>query len=198
MLKERNDSFWIRIYANWWGIELGKGCSFNGFCKFRRPPGSNIVIGERCRFLSSFSSNLHGINRPCMISTLNRNSSIIIGDNSGFSGSVICSAVSVKIGSRVLCGANTLITDTDSHSLYFSERHPEHFNKKPNQKMENVGMAPVEIKDDVFLGTGVTVLKGVIIGRGTVVGANSVVSKSLPDDVIAFGQPAKVIRKITD
>lgn len=53
---------------------------------------------------------------------------------------------------------------------------------------------PVVIEDNVWLGEFVSVLPGVTIGKGTIVGANSVVSKSLPPNVIAVGIPAKPIK----
>ena len=52
------------------------------------------------------------------------------------------------------------------------------------------------LEDDVWLGTGVTVLAGVRIGRGTVVGAGSVVTRDLPAGVVAVGVPARAVRSI--
>ena len=54
---------------------------------------------------------------------------------------------------------------------------------------------PVVIEDNVWLCEFVSVLPGVTIGKGTIVGANSVVSKSLPPNVIAVGSPAKIVKK---
>lgn len=54
----------------------------------------------------------------------------------------------------------------------------------------------IVIEDDVWLATGVTVLAGVRIGRGTVVGAGSLVTRDLPPNVIAAGNPARVIRSL--
>lgn len=54
----------------------------------------------------------------------------------------------------------------------------------------------IVLEDDVWLGTGVTVLAGVRIGCGTVVGAGSVVTRDLPPGVIAAGVPAKVMRSL--
>ena len=57
---------------------------------------------------------------------------------------------------------------------------------------------PVTICDDVWLGGNVVVNPGVTIGQGSVIGAGSVVTKDIPANVIAAGNPCKVIREITD
>jgi acetyltransferase-like isoleucine patch superfamily enzyme len=170
---------WTRLVADWWGVSLGKGCLFYGHPKFNRIPRSRIVIGSGCKFNSSPSSNLIGVNRPCILSTLAEGAAIEIGSNCGFSGTVIGSAARIFIGDNVRCGANTLITDTDWHT------------DDPRTGPD----APIEIGSNVWLGVNVTVLKGVSIGCGTVVGAGSIVAGSLPGNVIAAGAPARVIRK---
>ena len=78
------------------------------------------------------------------------------------------------------CGANTLITDTDWHT------------DDPRTGPD----APVTIKKGVWLGVNVTVLKGVTIGENTLVAAGSVVTRSLPANVVAGGVPAKVLKHI--
>jgi len=50
------------------------------------------------------------------------------------------------------------------------------------------------VKDDVWLGLGVAVLDGVTIGKGAVIGAGSIVTKNIPDEAIAVGTPARVIK----
>jgi acetyltransferase-like isoleucine patch superfamily enzyme len=57
-----------------------------------------------------------------------------------------------------------------------------------------IEFAPVVIKDDADLGVGATILPGVTIGRGVQVGAGAVVSRDLPDYVVAAGVPARVLR----
>ena len=57
-------------------------------------------------------------------------------------------------------------------------------------------VAPVTIESNVWLGSDVTVLKGVTIGRGSVIGAKSLVNQDIPGDVVAFGIPARVQKKI--
>lgn len=173
-------TFWERIAARWWGVRLGPDCSFLGRARFFRHPRSQITIGAGCSFRSSPASNLIGVNRPCIISTLSENAEISIGPNCGFSGTVISSAVKIFIDDNVRCGANTLITDTDWHT------------DDPRTSPD----APVTIGKGVWLGINVMVLKGVTIGENTLVGAGSIVTQSLPPNVIAAGTPAKVIRPV--
>ncbi len=174
------DTFWSRLLSYWWGVSLGHGCHFLGLPCFRRHPRSSITIGDNCEFLSSHTSNLIGINRPCIMSTLAEGAVIEIGANCGFSGTVIGCAARIVFGDNVMCGANTLITDTDWHT------------NDPRTGPD----APVFIGKNVWLGVNVGVLKGVTIGENTMVAAGSIVSQSLPPNVIAAGSPAKVIREI--
>ena len=58
--------------------------------------------------------------------------------------------------------------------------------------------APVVLEQNVWLGEGTRVLKGVTIGENTVVGAGSVVSRSLPANVVAAGNPARAIKPLPD
>ena len=129
-------------------------------------------------FILRVSSVLKDI--PCMVSTIARNAEIHIGDNCGFSGTVIGAALSIKLGDNVRCGANTMITDSDWHS-----------------DDPRIGKnAPVVIEDNVWLGYGVKVLKGVHIGENSVIGAGSIVTRDIPANVVAAGNPCKVIRYI--
>ena len=107
----------VRAYieAKWWNVEIDDNCWFDGRAHFKRHPGSNIIIGSGCGFNSRPNSNLIGVNRPCMISTLAENATIEIGTGCGFSGTVIGCAKKIVLGDGVRCGANTLITDTDWH-----------------------------------------------------------------------------------
>lgn len=171
-------NFRARLYARWWGVQLGRGGTFVGQPRFYRHPDSRIFIGTNCKFNSSHASNWIGVNRPCLISTLKEGAVLSIGSGCGFSGAVVACAHNISIGHNVRCGANTLITDTDWHADD-SRAGPDN---------------PVKICDNVWLGVNVTVLKGVVIGEGTLVGVGSIVTASLPPRVVAVGVPARVIR----
>lgn len=115
-----------------------------------------------------------------MISTISRKAKITIGNNCGFSGTVIGAALKITFGDNVRCGANTMITDSDWHS----------------DDSRTGKDAPVIIDDNVWLGYGVKVLKGVHIGKNSVIGAGSIVTKDIPANVIAAGNPCRVIKQI--
>lgn len=179
-------------YAFVWSVNIAPGCTFVGVPSFSRTRESSIRIGRDSRLLSSTGSNRHGLNRPCMISTLRPGAEIVIGEGAGLSGTVICAAVSVTIGDFVLIGANTTITDTDSHPITFQDRTVDL--EQPRGADALVRVAPVVIESGVFIGMHSLILKGVRIGRGTVVGAGSVVSSDLPEFCIAAGNPARPIK----
>ena len=173
-----------RLYALLWGVQLGEGCCFYGRTHFRRVEFSSIVIGDKCRFRSNVDSNFVGINRPCMVSTLSSTAMIDIGPMCGFSGTVIAANKSIQIGANVLCGGNVTISDTDWHGIKSCERR------------ESGLSANIVIEDNVWIGLNAIVLKGVTIGKNTIIGAGSVVNRSLPPNVIAAGQPSRIVRNL--
>ena len=96
----------------------------------------------------------------------------------------------IVIGSRVLIGPDVKIY-TATHPINSNER----FQKKANKDTYVVTMAkPVEIGDDVWIGGGSIILPGVSIGKNCTIGAGSVVTKSIPDNSVAYGNPCRVIR----
>lgn len=175
-----------KLKAWLWGVELGSSTRFFGGMEFKKYPRSEIRIGEQCTFRSRFRSNLVGINHPCAITTHRREARISIGRHCGFSGVVIAAKESIRLGNDVLCGANTVITDFDWHGVDPAHRRDD----------DAILSAPVVIGDNVWLGMNVVVLKGVTIGENSVIAAQSVVTGSIPANVLAGGIPAKVIRSL--
>lgn len=107
--------------------------------------------------------------------------------NSPLIGTSIVSMSQVTIGSRVRFAPNVVIMDTDGH---VTERGAG------NAKPLPIASAVV-IEDDVWIGYGATILKGVTLGTGAVVGAGSIVTKSVPANTIVAGNPAKPIVRRT-
>ena len=107
---------WGRYYKFFaWcrGVEFLGACEFMGRPKFKLYPGTRVIVGNGCRFLSGHTDNLIGINRPCIISVYNRGTVVEIGEGCGFSGTVIGAFAGGQTyrPQRVKCGVNTLITD---------------------------------------------------------------------------------------
>jgi len=96
----------------------------------------------------------------------------------------------IIIEDNVLIGSNVLITD--------------HFHGEISLKM--LAISPmnrpiyskggVVIRQNVWIGENVTILPGVTIGKNSIIGANSVVTKSIPENCIVAGNPAKIIRQL--
>jgi acetyltransferase-like isoleucine patch superfamily enzyme len=91
----------------------------------------------------------------------------------------------IEIGPNTLIGANCEIIDSDFHDL----------NPK-TRKGGPVKTAKVIIKENVFISSNVKILKGVTIGKNSVIANGSVVTKSIPEGVLAGGIPAKVIKSL--
>lgn len=113
-----------------------------------------------------------------------------IGSNVHFGyGAHIGCVYSIVIGDNLLTGRNTLIIDHNHGMGTMAEKETAPVNRPLYVK------GKIEIGNNVWLGENVAVLSGVAIGNNVTVGANSVVTKDLPDNCIAVGVPAKVIRK---
>jgi lipopolysaccharide O-acetyltransferase len=121
------------------------------------------------------------------------NKLIIFGDNCQLNDYVHIGAIeSITIGDNVLIASKVFITD-HNHGDYRNnvENHLSPVDRK-------LFSSPVHIGNNVWLGEGVMVMPGVSIGNNVTVGAGSIVTKSLPDNCLAVGVPAKVIRKFMD
>lgn len=101
--------------------------------------------------------------------------------------SIIDCHYSISIGNRVQIGPHCYIGDSD-HNLNVDIRKPHH-------RMGNT-YAKVKIEDNVWIGAGVIVLKGVTVGKNSIIAAGSVVVKDIPENVLAAGVPARVIKNI--
>ncbi|WP_242927962.1 sugar O-acetyltransferase [Pontibacter vulgaris] len=110
---------------------------------------------------------------------------IIVGEKVFFNfNCVVLDVMPVTIGSRTLFGPNVQIY-TATHPLNYKERATGlEFAK------------PITIGEDVWIGGSAIINPGVTIGKRSVIGAGSVVTKDIPADVFAAGNPCKVIREL--
>ncbi|MBP4134398.1 sugar O-acetyltransferase [Gallibacterium anatis] len=135
------------------------------------------------RLLGKCGDNLH-INSPFFC---DYGFNIEVGDN--FFANHQCTILDsgkVSIGDNVMFAPNV--------SLY-TVGHPLHYQQR-NQGYEQA--KAIIIKDNVWIGGSCVILGGVTIGENSVIGAGSVVTKSIPPNSLAFGNPCRVIREIND
>lgn len=90
----------------------------------------------------------------------------------------------IQLGKKVFVGPNC---------GFYTAIHPLDYVKRA-EGLERA--EPIIIGDDVWIGGDVTILPGVKIGRGSVIGAKSLVTKDIPENVMAFGNPCRVVKKI--
>lgn len=97
---------------------------------------------------------------------------------------VVLDVTPVKLGNRVLCGPNVQM---------YAATHP--VDALTRGTLIEYGK-PITIGDDVWVGGSAIICPGVTIGSRSVIGAGSVVTKDIPEDVFAAGNPCRVIRKL--
>lgn len=142
--------------------------------------GRNIHLGKFAQIICSSDNKVRFTTWPGKTT----HAEIIIGDYCLISpGTRISAAQSIRIGDNCMLAANVYISDSDWHGVYNRIR-PFRCTK------------PVILENNVWLGESVIVNKGVTIGENSVIGAGSVVTKSIPANVVAAGNPARVIKQI--
>lgn len=140
--------------------------------------------------LHTMFNNFHSVgwNSKCYI-RVEKNASLVVGDYSGINGVAICCSQEIRIGKYVKIGGGTCISDSNHHSLDYKER-------RLDSDLTKIRMAKIVIEDDVFIGAGCYIGKGVSIGARSIIAQGSVVVKDIPSDCIAGGNPCKVIKQI--
>lgn len=142
--------------------------------------GDNVSFGvERSNLF--YSSYIY-------IDVRKKSSKLYIGSNTIINNntSIISDGSSISIGKNCLCGVNLQIMDSNFHDL----------NPLTRFSGGSVERDDVTIGNNVFIGNNVTILKGAKIGDNSVVANGSIVLGNIPNNVIAGGTPAKIIRKI--
>lgn len=100
-------------------------------------------------------------------------------------------ADSVRIGRHCLLAGGVVVQDFDGHPLDALQR-------RAGEPTPLDQIREVTIEDDVWIGGRATILKGVTIGARSIVAAGAIVTKSVPPDSIAAGNPARIVRRLAD
>ncbi|MFN8353463.1 MAG: acyltransferase [Spirosomataceae bacterium] len=148
----------------------------------------SLVIGPNFSANSGQDANPIGGDTILRLIVQNQQATLTIGHHVGISNSTIVCWDHIVIGNHVIIGGGCKIWDTNFHSL------------NPHIRMsgadDNILTKPVFIDDYVFVGGGVTILKGVHIGKHSVIAAGSVVYDDIPAGVLAGGNPCQIIRSL--
>lgn len=163
----------------------------------------DAVIYKQAHIYNSNSKNAITIGKGShivgMLLTAKNAGAINIGNNSYIGeGSRLYSVLKITIGNNVQIAHNVNIFDNNIHSIDPIERQKEFISNTTQGfiKINDWHEKEVAIGDNVWIGTNCIILKGVTIGENTIVAAGSVVLKDLPPNVIAAGNPAKIVKII--
>lgn len=165
------------------GVVFGKNIQIPGKVSWLIR-GARITIGDNFYLSSGNGVNPIASNLQADV-YVEPGATLTIGNNVGMSSTRLWIHESARIGNNVKIGGCVLITDTDAYPMDYVARRSSN---------EGTKSAPVVIEDDVWVGAHCIILKGVTIGARSIIGAGSVVTKSIPADCVAAGNPCKVIK----
>jgi acetyltransferase-like isoleucine patch superfamily enzyme len=187
-----------RIQDDWWsgkpipenvcwgeGFYCETGQVFRQF-KSQRRPGLEFGNHVSCYAACSFAIGENGFCR--------------VGDFTLLVGALLLADELIEIGSHCLISWNVGIADTDFHPIEAAQRRLDAEALAPFYKdrppRPSIRTAPVRIADNVWIGMGAVVLKGVEIGENSIVAAGAIVTKSVPPNVVVAGNPATVVKHL--
>lgn len=169
-------------------LRVGDKVLFHGIPVFELYSRDSLYVGDGTMINSSNIFYHLSMHSRCKFVANTKESKILIGANSRLHGVCINAREMVEIGSNVLIAANVSIVDSNGHEVSLPDPLKRIFTRGET--------SPVKICDGVWVGANSIILPGVTIGEGSVVAAGSVVSKSVPSNVLVAGVPAKIIREI--
>ncbi len=182
------NSNWFKIIMKLMKVKYGKNLLLKGVPFIFNKRGGKLFLGDNVTVKSSFMSNLIGLYSRTIIITRTSEAEISIGNNVGISGATIYARKSISIGDNTLIGGNVKILDNDFHPVEIEARNAD--------IKEKIGVKPIIIGRNCFIGCNSIILKGTEIGDGCVVGAGAVVSGKFEDNCVIAGNPAKVVKKL--
>ena len=165
-------------------IRLGDGCFLerrDTFERFRSERDPGLVLGDGTTVYTWTTFNV------------DPTGCIEIGRDCVLVGAVFMCADAISVGDRVVISYNVTIADSDFHPIDPAERRLDAIANAPGgnrSRRPTIRTAPVVIEDDVHVGIGAIVLKGVRIGTGARIGAGAVVTHDVQPGGFVQGNPA--------
>jgi acetyltransferase-like isoleucine patch superfamily enzyme len=169
-------------------VRIGAGCMLerrDSFARFHSARSPGLVLGDRVRVYTWTTFNVESTGY------------LEVGDDSVLVGAVFMCAESIALGRRVVVSYGVTIADSDFHPHDPELRKRDAIANAPQGDRKTRPpyiTRPVTIEDDVWIGIGAIILKGVRIGRGARIAAGSVVTSDVSPDAVMEGNPAKRIQ----
>jgi acetyltransferase-like isoleucine patch superfamily enzyme len=172
-------------------VRIGANTVITGpdaFKRFRTQKDPGLVIGDNCTMdLTHFSFQPGG--------------QVSIGDGCVFASVVLLCEERITIGNHVAIGWNTYVMDADFHPMEPAQRLADAFacsqlGAAAGLERPAVPTRPVVIDDDVWIGPGCMVFKGVHVGAGSFVEPGSVLTTDVPPRSRVLGNPAQIIGQV--
>lgn len=179
---------WARQVMRSYGVEFGPGLKLGSAPVIRRHPQALIRLGREVTIVNELAENPAGVAHRTALCAVLPGAELLVGDKVGMSGVILHAWKKISIGDRVFLGADCSVYDSDFHPLAAELRN--------NFDLASIGMAPVRIESDVWIGARAIILKGVTVGRGAVVAAGAIVTSDVPEGAIVAGVPAKVVGRV--
>ena len=182
-LQKCNSGLWYQTESTGLGV---KHLAASDLCaKFNRTRPSNTTKRQRllCKILGKIGIDCYI--EPSLQCSYGFN--LEVGDHFfANSNCFFMDDAKITFGDHVFIGPNC---------AFYTAQHPIHPVQR-NRKIERA--LPISVGNNVWFGGNCVILPGVKIGSNTVIGAGSVVTKDIPDNVVAVGNPCRVLRNITD
>ena len=160
---------------------------------FKLPGKSKIVLGSKVVLNSDHKHSNTALTFNCTL-VCGLHGKIEIGSNTMLNGVSVTAYNSVTIGENCQIASCTLISDTDFHPVNSKLRERESMGYKIDHA--EVNKSAVTIGNNVWIGWGCIILKGVNIGDNSIIAAGSVVLNDIPANVLAAGNPAIVKKNL--
>lgn len=144
----------------------------------------DIVINNRGRMYATLVSKFGG--------------KIIFEENVKIGyGSIVACITTIKIGKGTAIAHNVTIIDNNNHSIHPEDRKIMYNSPwdSPLRNWNYSASAPITIGENVWIGTGARLHKGITVGDNSIVAAHAMVTKDVPSNCIVAGNPAKVVKK---
>ena len=170
-------------------VRLGNGCWLerrDSFSRFRSEQNPGLVLGDRVQVYTWTTFNVEPTGY------------VEIGSDSTLVGAVFMCAERIVLGRNVIISYHATLADSDFHPLDPQLRVQDAIANSPqgDRSLRPAIIArPIIIDDDVWIGIGAIILKGVHIGQGARIDAGAVVTRDVPAGVTVAGNPAQFITK---